>query len=270
MSDENDKMLSDAELKALYLAKATEQPSTELDARILAMAQQRLIEHASESEQSASANVIQVSFWRRYRWPLSSAASVLLLSSLLLLNLNGPTPINDQVRPMLASEPQTMRMAAPSEKQEQKVQQEPSVQQEVKVQQGPSAQADAADAELASPQAVPMMARKAPNDLKTESQSDGQGELESLTAQQVGAADLDTTTDAKATTQAKAVISDIQAVNHLQQLVDSKLWSDADTLYQRLLKERPRLEDNSHPQHAQWQALVKQIKAHRQTKSDSN
>lgn len=86
MSDENDKMLSDAELKALYLAKATEQPSTELDARILAMAQQRLTEHAGESEQSGAANVIQASFWRRYRWPLSSAASVLLLSSLLLLD----------------------------------------------------------------------------------------------------------------------------------------------------------------------------------------
>ncbi|QYJ98816.1 hypothetical protein K0J45_06185 [Shewanella alkalitolerans] len=257
MSDENDKMLSDAELKALYLAKATEQPSTELDARILAMAQQRLTEKAGEIGQSGSANVIQVSFWRRYRWPLSSAASVLLLSSLLLLNLNGPTPINDQVRPMLASEPQAMRMAAPPEPQEQ---------QEPDVQQGPSAQADVADAELASPQAVTMMARKAPVDLKTESQSDGQGELESLTAQQVGAVDLNTATDAKAATQAKAVISDIQAVNHLQQLVDSKLWSDADTLYQRLLKERPRLEDNSHPQHAQWQALVKQIKAHSQSK----
>ncbi|TVP12270.1 hypothetical protein [Shewanella sp. KCT] len=260
MSDENEKMLSDAELKALYLAKATEQPSTELDARILAMAQQRLTEHAGESGQSGSANVIQVSFWRRYRWPLSSAASVLLLSSLLLLNLNGPMPIDDQVRPMLASEPQAMRMAAPPE------QQAPTEQQEPKVQQGPSAQADAGEAEMVSPQVVPMMARKAPVDLKTENQADGQGELESLTAQQVGAADLNTATDAKAATQAKAVISDIQAVNHLQQLVDSKLWSDADTLYQRLLKERPRLEDNNHPQHAQWQALVKQIKAHSQSK----
>ena len=245
MSDENDKMLSDAELKALYLAKATEQPSSEVDARILAMALRRLNErHLNEQDlseqesegadkQSGSANVIQVSFWRRYRWPMSTAASVLLLSSLLLMNLNGPNPIDEQVRPMLASEPQPMRMAAPHEKQE------------PKVQQGPSAQA------------VTMMSRKAPADLntevKTDEQTDEQAKLESLTPP-----------EAEVKAQAKAVISDIQAVNHLQQLVDAELWPDADTLYQRLLKERPRLEDNSHPQHAQWRELVSQIKAHRQ------
>ncbi|MCG9721350.1 hypothetical protein [Shewanella sp. Isolate7] len=261
MSDENDKMLSDAELKALYLAKATEQPSSEVDARILAMAQQRLNERRlneqdlseQESEgadkQSGSANVIQVSFWRRYRWPMSTAASVLLLSSLLLMNLNGPNPIDEQVRPMLASEPQPMRMAAPHEKQESKVQQ------------GPSAQADVDAPEMASPQAVTMMSRKAPADLNTEvktdtqtdEQTDEQAKLESLTPP-----------EAEVKAQAKAVISDIQAVNHLQQLVDAELWPDADILYQRLLKERPRLEDNSHPQHAQWRELVSQIKVHRQ------
>ncbi|MCG9745742.1 hypothetical protein [Shewanella sp. Isolate8] len=262
MSDENDKMLSDAELKALYLAKATEQPSSELDARILAMAQARLNERRpneqclneqqlaeQESEgaekQSGSANVIQVSFWRRYRWPMSTAASVLLLSSLLLMNLNGPNPIDEQVRPMLASEPQPMRMTAPPE------------QQEPKVQQGPSAQADVDVPEMASPQAVTVMSRKAPADLKTEvktgTQPDEQAKLESLTPN-----------EAEVKTQAKAVISDIQAVNHLQQLVDAELWPDANTLYQRLLKERPRLEDSSHPQHSQWRELVNQIKAHRQ------
>ncbi|KIO36301.1 hypothetical protein [Shewanella sp. cp20] len=253
MSDENDKMLSDAELKALYLAKATEQPSSEVDARILAMAQHRLNERRlneqdlseQESEgadkQSGSANVIQVSFWRRYRWPMSTAASVLLLSSLLLMNLNGPNPIDEQVRPMLASEPQLMRMAAPHEKQE------------PKVQQGPSAQADVDAPEMASPQAVTMMSRKAPADLNTEVKTGEQTKLESLTPP-----------EAEVKAQAKAVISDIQAVNHLQHLVDAELWPDADTLYQRLLKERPRLEDNSHPQHAQWRELVSQIKAHRQ------
>ncbi|MXR68812.1 hypothetical protein GNT65_09050 [Shewanella sp. JBTF-M18] len=228
MSDEKDKMLSDPELKALYQAEAKEQPSSELDARILAMARQHLDEQSGEL--GTTANVVSVSFWRRYRWPLSSAASVLLLSSLLLLNLQGPAPIDEQLQPMLLDEPRASKMAAPSE------------------QQGPNAQADAIEAtqpvQSTSPQGVmPQSVKVQPRQADV---SDPQ---------------VQTETAVKAKTQAKAMISDIQAVNHLQQLVDGELWTDADTLYQRMLKERPRLEDKTHPQHAQWQDLVSKIKA---------
>lgn len=222
MSDRSEQEISDLQLKALYQAKANEEPSAELDARILAMASQ----HQSQPNESAgNGDVKVVSFWRQYRWPLSSAASVLLLSSLLLLNLNQPQPpITEQMMPMMVSDQAVESMRA------------------VKSSDG------------ASQMQPRTMSQQAPES------SEQQGPVAQSEKSHKLAAPI------KADGQAKANISDIQAVNHLQQLVDSELWSDADTLYQRLLKERPRLQDSSHPQHAQWLALVDKIKAHRQGK----
>ncbi|ABZ75816.1 hypothetical protein Shal_1247 [Shewanella halifaxensis HAW-EB4] len=64
-----------AEIKSLYQKIDKEQPSTELDEQILNMARSQV----AKPTQSQS-------FWRKYRWPLSSAASVLVVVTLFVIN----------------------------------------------------------------------------------------------------------------------------------------------------------------------------------------
>ncbi len=65
----------EAEIKSLYHQMDKELPSSELDELILKQASRRV----SKPAQSQS-------FWRKYRWPLSSAASVLVVVTLFVIN----------------------------------------------------------------------------------------------------------------------------------------------------------------------------------------
>ncbi|WP_394200314.1 hypothetical protein [Shewanella waksmanii] len=86
--DQQQQVQLDAELVELYRSQANEQPTAEVDAAILAQAAQRC-------QTSSSPQVISppVSFWRRHRWPLSSAASVVMVVGLVWLN-DGSDPMN--------------------------------------------------------------------------------------------------------------------------------------------------------------------------------
>ena len=91
----------EAEITSLYQQGATEVPSTAIDKSILAQARAQI-----EAQNQAQANTQSQSFWRRYRLPLSSAASVMLVVTLFVINPSMNT--GDSIEP---SEP--MLMSAP-------------------------------------------------------------------------------------------------------------------------------------------------------------
>ncbi|NMH65809.1 hypothetical protein [Shewanella salipaludis] len=73
-----------AEIAALYRLTAQEQASLELDREILALARRQL--QPGEAQGAGAGQPPRSSPWRAYRWPLSTAASVLLVAGLLLLD----------------------------------------------------------------------------------------------------------------------------------------------------------------------------------------
>ncbi|MEZ9822302.1 hypothetical protein AB4238_17030 [Shewanella sp. 10N.286.45.A1] len=97
------------ELHALYQHIEQEQPSKALDNAILQLA-----------ASNAKPRVKSQSFWRKHRWPLSSAASVLLVVTLFVINPQMQTGnLSDEAMPALMSTseehnaPAMMRMATP-------------------------------------------------------------------------------------------------------------------------------------------------------------
>ncbi|WP_028774372.1 hypothetical protein [Shewanella waksmanii] len=96
--DNHQQDMIDNELVQLYRRQATEQPSPELDAAILAKAAQRSAPVAEDPQKVVRP---PASFWQRHRWPVSSAASVMLIAGLLLINGGEDA---DMVAPMLNSD----------------------------------------------------------------------------------------------------------------------------------------------------------------------
>ncbi|MCL1093630.1 hypothetical protein [Shewanella kaireitica] len=99
------------ELHALYQHIEQEQPSKALDNAILELA-----------ASNAKPRVKSQSFWRKHRWPLSSAASVLLVVTLFVINPQMQTGnLSDEAMPTLMSTPEDhqapamMRMATPEQ-----------------------------------------------------------------------------------------------------------------------------------------------------------
>lgn len=98
------------ELHVLYQQIEKEQPPKELDQAILNLSVTSVIPKSNSQ-----------SFWRQHRWSLSSAASVLMVVTLFLINSPIPTgDTNDESIPTLMMTPQNspapalMRMASPN------------------------------------------------------------------------------------------------------------------------------------------------------------
>lgn len=71
----------DHAVSAIYAKLKTEQPSKDLDEAVLALAKQQLEQgvESSKNTPSKTRNTLAKSNWRRLQWPLSVAASVLLI-----------------------------------------------------------------------------------------------------------------------------------------------------------------------------------------------
>ncbi|BAJ03116.1 hypothetical protein [Shewanella violacea] len=66
----------------------------------------------------------------------------------------------------------------------------------------------------------------------------------------------------KSVPQREAVVSAKQALNHLQHLIDSKQWAEAEKLATKIAKQYPRLKEVEHPQHQRWNEFKAEIIEH--------
>lgn len=269
----------DKALQLLYRSQATEQPSEALDSHILAMAQASKI-HAPK----------QVSFWRQYRWPLSSAASVLLVASILLLN---PTSQDPLLMEPLSIAPQALDsqavhaprmmnapMAAPENGEPdiadptagdsnvgESTVSDASVKPASTVNDSSETPARPHKAEV-SIESTPILQGKSvassPASLDSKADASNVKDSEPSAVAASAAETLEAQPPVTLKGQAKAVISDKQALNHLQQLVSTEQWSEAVILLQRINQQRPQLADKTHPLHQRWRDLTQQIDTHSQ------
>ncbi|MCE9679165.1 hypothetical protein LZP69_08255 [Shewanella sp. AS1] len=221
------------ELKQLYQAQANEEPGSALDKQILARAKAHS-ESSKTKDAKMSVSPQKVVFWRKYRWTLSSAASAVLLVSLLLVNqqtddIPSPLPMAAKPARLLSSQPiQTSPVEGAGE---QKEGEQPA--------QALSIQTEQIQAELMPSEPIP-----------TEQMKAKQAQTEPMQLEQAPQSDK---------TVPKLTMSDKQALYHLSQLVNSQQWQEASKLLERINQERPQLADKDHPQHQEWRDLSEAI-----------
>jgi hypothetical protein len=252
MKDENPNKPAefDAELQILYKAQAQEAPSTELDDAIMSLAKS-----ANQSTKSDNIVAVDNSFWRRHRWPLSSVASVMFVATLLLIN-------QDVTQDILSDEtyaPVMMQMA--SDVQEADFQ-EPV--QETELQVTPGERSSRA-----------MMSAPNVDEQHAQLQSGAHHEVTQVEMSNVAAKgasiapvnedvrskikSLSDNKSIKTMTQRDAVVSAKQAVNHLENLVKSEQWIEAEKLVLKIRKAYPQLNSEQHPQYLRWKSLSEQV-----------
>lgn len=230
----------DPELQRWYRKMKQEQPGPELDEKIIAMAK-RATDNAPKD------NVVRVehSFWRQYRWPLSSAASVMLVVTLLLINPDAPQDaLRDDAMPVM------MQMSEPVE---------------VQVQGGQASEEQALKA--VAPRSMSVKPDGESSDVNGTATEQATSQASEPLNQKGAAYRLSDTIEKqptliKSSTQREAVISAKQALNHLVQLVESKQWGEAKKLALKIEKQYPQLREPSHPQHQSWNELQALLKQH--------
>lgn len=288
----------DSDLQTWYKLQAQENPSDELDDAIIKMATEASALNngvsADDSSQHKATldsdkrtdNVVRVenSFWRQNRWALSSAASVMLVVTVIMLNPQSPQDIlSDDAMPMMMqmSEPQDEQLesmhadvvkGASFEAKSTGVRRE-SLQADVteaanfeannpktnsaniksELRQAPRAPSAISASEqqfggAAEPKMKQMgeaygsddrakLGAEAPSNQTLPSQASSKDALSSH--------DLPT----KSMPQREAVVSAKQALNHLQNLINSKQWGEADKLAKKIAKQYPNLKESEHPQY---------------------
>ena len=227
----------DSQLHTRYRLQATEQPSEQLDDKVIAQAKAAIANHNKDNVVKPRAD-----FWRQYRWPISSAASVMLVVTLLL--------VNPEIHDELLSDDAAMPQSAPLLMQED----EPAMMRRA----GQSEQSGNADLSVDMP--VIVESTSGPNAKEVSMANGVDDHHRSATIEMMKS---DDPVLAKNNSQNKAIISDLQAVNHLSQLVSSQQWSEAIILSQKMAEERPQLNHVQHPQHLQWSKLLKAIAQHK-------
>ncbi len=116
MSDEEFIALQQ-EISALYKQQALERPSAAIDAAILLQAKATQASSLKNNVNTAEkSNLVQLSFWKKHRLPISSAASVMLIASVMLLNpefkQHAVSELDDSV-PVMSDVAAPVQMAAP-------------------------------------------------------------------------------------------------------------------------------------------------------------
>lgn len=278
----------DSELQTWYKLQAQEQPSSELDDAIIKMATEASAVSNQASVDSSqheaplagdkiTDNVVRVenSFWRKNRWALSSAASVMLVVTVVMLNPQSPQEIlSDDAMPMM------MQMSQPLDEQLESLQADAvegaSFKAVSSAMKRESLQADAVDVKRESrqapsaPSAMPASEQQfggaaAPKMKPTGEGADDRAKLGAAAPSNLTLSSKSLSSHSlpnKSVPQREAVVSAKQALNHLQNLIDSKLWDEAEKLANKIAKQYPNLEESEHPQHQRWSELQAEITAH--------
>ncbi|WP_076416634.1 hypothetical protein [Shewanella sp. UCD-KL12] len=244
----------DSDLQTWYQLQEQELPSQELDDAIIKLAKENCAENGPsvanqqdntlETDKSAD-KVIRVenSFWRKNRWVLSSAASVMLVVTVIMLNPQSPQEIlSDDAMPMM------MQMNEP-----------------VSAAEGVSVQSDrvpskATDSNQAASQEVNQV------QMMPRAMSSSPAELERGVEPSLKQAGQSYQFDGSATKgvdapsvelmpQHEAVVSAKQMLNHLARLIDTEQFAEAEKLIIKITKQYPQLNQVDHPEHQRWKEL---------------
>lgn len=243
MKDENaDKPAEfDAELQVLYRVQALEVPSAELDYAIVLLAKS-----SSGSTKSDTVVVVDNSFWRRHRWPLSSAASVVFVATLLLIN-------QDATQDILSDEsytPVMMQMSSTA--------QEPDSQTTLR-QSEPRAMMKSSNFDEPRTQLNSVVHHEVAHvELSAVAAKGGAPEPVS-DAVKAKIHSLSDSKSLKTMPQRDAVVSAKQALNHLDNLVKNEQWVEAEKLVLKIRKSYPQLNSEQHPQYLRWKTLSEQV-----------
>lgn len=256
----------DSELQIWYKLQAQEKPSRELDDAIIKMATEasavskqaltdKRLHQAPLAGDKSTDNVVRVenSFWRHNRWAISSAASVMLVVTVIMLNPQSPEEIlSDDAMPMM------MQMSQPLDEQLESL---PADAVDVK-----SESRQAHRAPSAMPASEPQFAGAAAPKMKpTAKRHEDKAKLGAEAPSNLTLSSKSLSNHAspnKSVPQREAVVSAKQALNHLQNVIDSKLWDEAEKLASKIAKQYPNLEQSEHPQHQRWSDLQAEITEH--------
>ncbi len=240
----------DRDLQIWYKLQSQENPSSELDDTIIKMAtdaetmsNQTAIDtrqyEAGVASDNEFDNVVRIekNFWRKNRWILSSAASVMLVVTLVMLSPQSPQKmLSDDVMPMM------MQMSESLDEQIQSLQADTV--------EGASFEARSVDVKGES---IP--AAKASSHLTLPTKA---------LLGQISSSDvlLPNSVPDKRVRQREAVVNAKQALNHLQNLIGAKQWDEAEKLADKLAKQYPQFKEFEHPQHQRWIKLMTEIAEH--------
>lgn len=253
----------DSDLQAWYQLQEQELPSQDLDDAIIKLAQDSCVENRPSAtnqqdnilgtDKSAD-NVIRVenSFWRKNRWVLSSAASVMLVVTVIMLNPQSPQEIlSDDAMPMM-------------------MQMNEQVDEPTSSAQGVSVHSDslrskgtdsnqAVSQEANQVQMMPRAMSSSPAELErgvepSLKQAGQSYQLNGSATERVDAPNV------KSMPQHEAVVSAKQMLNHLARLIETEQFSEAEKLIIKITKQYPQLDQVDHPEHQRWNELKAKTK----------
>ncbi len=264
----------DSDLQTWYELQEQELPSSELDDAIIKMAKDARLNHGKspaeglplqpqEISHQRTDNLIRVedSFWRKNRWALSSAASVMLVVTVVMLNPQSPQEIlSDDAMPMM------MQMSAPADEQAESFKEQTAVA-------GKSAelkreQVDMAPRTMSATPHKPEAGYQAETVIAPQVQQLGSSyhESDSETLAVDAANKVQSATKLpdnglanKSMPQREAVVSAKQALNHLEHLIETEQFAEAEKLINKITKQYPNLKQVTHPQHQRWSELQAEI-----------
>ncbi|MEZ9537009.1 hypothetical protein AB4160_02260 [Shewanella sp. 10N.286.51.B8] len=248
------------EIKTLY-QQDLETPPKAMDKAILAQAKLSAapVEQARASQgYSAATNVVQVSFWHKHRLGLSTAASVMIIASVILVNPNFTQHANidagDSV-PMATKATETPISATPTPMTATTVESAADVLPTVTTKVMPQQQRESMSAAQSQPQLQSQPESQPQAQLPTPAQTRSAVTVMS-SANDINSAN--TTSAANATGAAKATNS-INAIKHLAELLDNKQLEQAQAYSKVIELQFPEIIQQQHPQYQQYQQLQQRL-----------
>ncbi|NRD74854.1 hypothetical protein HQQ94_16830 [Shewanella sp. VB17] len=212
----------DRDLQLWYRAQAEENASAELDDAIMTLAK------SAVEKMEDNHFVVESSVWRRYRWPISSAASVMLVATSLLVNQEMTQEIvSDEIYT-----PAMMQMRTPLQK-------------------------ESIRHDKTGPALMQISSGVQEQQVQTDINTERTEPLSEDVKMSIGS--LAKSQPNNRMPQREAVVSAKQALNHLENLVKKDQWNEAKKLIFKMRKVYPELRNKEHPEYLRWKTLSEQV-----------